>query len=90
MTGMGPLVPIVVFFMLGLIPISFSPVGRAFARRISGEREEGTRDAELGGLAAEMAQLRRELDEVQNRLDFAERMLAQVRDKGLLPAPKEP
>ena len=48
---------------------------------------EDLRD-EVDQLRAEVADLRSrsaELDDVQNRLDFAERMLAQVRDKNALP-----
>jgi hypothetical protein len=85
------MVPIVLFIMLGLIPISFSPVGRALARRIAGEsaaRDE-REDAEIEALQGDMAELRRELDEVQNRLDFAERLLAQARERGLLGTPSE-
>jgi hypothetical protein len=43
---------------------------------------------EVDQLRAEVAELRSrsaELDDVQNRLDFAERMLAQVREKNALP-----
>jgi hypothetical protein len=46
---------------------------------------------EVEQLRAEVADLRSragELDEVQNRLDFAERMLAQVREKNALPGPR--
>ncbi len=83
------LVPIVVFLVFGFVGVSFSPLGRAFARRIGGEAralESGAvRDtAEMEALHGEVAELRRELDEVQNRLDFTERMLAQAREKGLL------
>lgn len=44
---------------------------------------------EVDALRAEAAANRRALDEVQNRLDFAERLLAQTREHGLLEAPKE-
>jgi hypothetical protein len=43
---------------------------------------------EVDQLRAEVADLRSragEMDDVQNRLDFAERMLAQVREKNALP-----
>lgn len=82
------LVPVVFFAMIAFIGVSFSPLGRALARRISGETraiEGAARDAaEMDALQGEVADLRRELDEVHNRLDFTERMLAQARDKGLL------
>ena len=45
--------------------------------------------AEVESLRDEVTVLRRELDESQNRLDFTERVLAQVRERGLLNAPKE-
>jgi len=87
------IVPIVVFVMLGLVGMSFSPMARALARRLSGETgalERGQRDAaELEAVQGEVADLRRELDEVQNRLDFTERLLAQVKERGVLGAPKE-
>ncbi len=82
------LVPIAFFAMVAFVGVSFSPLGRALARRISGETraiEGAARDtAEMDALQGEVADLRRELDEVHNRLDFNERMLAQARDKGLL------
>jgi len=77
------------FAMVGVIAVSFSPVGRAFARRLSGEGRPARDDAEIEVLHGEVAQMKRELDEVQNRLDFAERMLAQAKERGLLAAPKE-
>ena len=72
----------------------------AFARRIAAGRHApglaGSSDVdalrdEVDQLRTEVAQLRErsaELDDVQNRLDFAERLLAQVRDKTILPGGK--
>jgi hypothetical protein len=77
------------FCVVGVIAVSFSPVGRAFARRLSGEGRPARDDAELDALHGEVAQVQRELAEVQNRLDFTERLLAQARERGLLGAPKE-
>jgi hypothetical protein len=60
-----------------------------------GDTDPGSRQAvgqlaaELEALRDEVAGLRRELDEAQNRLDFTERLLAQARERGLLNAPKE-
>ena len=67
-------------------------IARAMAKRIAG----GTRDnealrEEIDHLRAEVADLRArsaEIDDVQNRLDFAERLLAQVRAKHALPGGK--
>ena len=87
--GAPELVPIVVFSVLGLVGMSFSPMARALARRISGEAGPPRDAAEVDALAGDVAELRRELDEVHNRLDFAERLLAQVKERGLLNVPKE-
>ncbi len=50
----------------------------------SGQELEALRD-EVDKLRAELASRGGEIDEIQNRLDFAERMLAQVREKPALP-----
>ena len=71
-------------------------VARAVAKKIAGSatgsREvEALRDdiallrADVEGLQSRVA----ELDEIQNRLDFTERLLAQARERGLLQPPKE-
>jgi hypothetical protein len=60
------------------IGISFSPIGKAIANRIRGAGEVHT-DPEV---LAELDDLRAQLSEVQERLDFAERMLP----KGPAPA----
>jgi len=71
--------------------LAISPVGRAIAARIQGggripddqvERLEAGQQAVLD----EMEALRHDVTEMQERLDFAERMLAQQREKGALPA----
>ena len=77
---------------MGAVGMSFSPLGRAIARRLGGE---ATSDHEVTALRDEVAQLRGEvdqlhgrleqMDELANRVDFAERMLAQVRARPALP-----
>jgi len=62
-----------------LIMLSFSPVGKAIAERIRG-RGVGPDPEVLN----ELEQVRGELVEVQERLDFAERMLSQRADAGQL------
>ena len=71
-------------------------LARAVAKRIAGG-STGSREVEA--LRTEVSQLRAEVDdlygrvapvdEIQNRLDFTERLLAQARDRGLLNPPKE-
>ena len=88
---MGELIPIVLFLMLGAVGMSYSPLGRALARRIAGEKatmEEAPILAEVDVLREELHGLRQELGDVQERVDFAERLLAQVRAKEVGPGGK--
>ncbi|MGA2383720.1 MAG: hypothetical protein ABSG61_09840 [Gemmatimonadales bacterium] len=82
--------------MVALIGVSILTLAKAFAKRIAGG---ATDSREVEALRDEVAQLRADLegmqarladvDEIQNRLDFTERLLAQARERGLLNAPKE-
>ncbi len=88
---MGPeiIVPVTMFGGGALVGISFSPIGRAIARRLGGgkdEAAEGQALAEVDALREELQALRGEMGELQERLDFAERLLAQAREKGQLGA----
>jgi hypothetical protein len=51
-----------------------------WAQRLRQSRGGGEPDARLDVLEADVSDLRRELSEAQERLDFAERVLAQVPD----------
>jgi uncharacterized membrane protein len=71
--------------------MSYSPLGRALARRIGGEKataEETSTLAEVEELREELGSVRHQLGEVQERVDFAERLLAQVRAKEIGPGGK--
>jgi hypothetical protein len=58
----------------------------------AGDTDPGSRQAvdqlagDLDALRDEVSGLRRELEEAQNRIDFTERLLAQARTQGKLPA----
>ena len=93
MNGPDAIVGIVVF--AGAFTV-LGTLAKAVAKRIAG----GVVGAkEIEALRDELAQLRSdmdgvqgrlaEVDEMQNRLDFTERLLAQARERGLLDAPKE-
>lgn len=81
---------IAIIFIFGgmtLIGLGFSPIGRAFAERIRGKTAlPGAEEmrAELAEQREEHAQelerVRQEVAELAERLDFAERLLAQQRD----------
>jgi len=82
--------------MIVLVGVSVLTLAKAFAKRIAGgaagaKEIEALRD-EVAQLRAEVDDVRAQLpnvDEIQSRLDFAERLLGQVRERGLLNAPKE-
>jgi hypothetical protein len=87
----GPevIVPVFLFGGGALVGISFSPIGRAIARRIGGAKDEAAESqvlAEVDAVREELTGVKAELGEVQERLDFAERLLAQAREKGQLGA----
>ncbi len=81
--------------MVALVGVSILTLAKAFAKRIAGggvdAREIEALREEVAQLSADLEDLRARLaplDEIQNRLDFAERMLGQARERGLLNAPK--
>ena len=76
-----------------LFLLSVSPIGRAIADRIKGgsqgadhEKLERMEDAQTA-IVEELESVRQEMTEVQERLDFTERLLARQRDLGHLPGP---
>lgn len=65
-----------------LIAVSFSPVGRAIADRIRGISVEPAPDP---AVYEELERMRTEMSELQERVDFTERMLAKTREQAQLP-----
>ena len=71
------------------VAISFSPIGRAIAARIRGQ-SAGDVDEVKNALAehrealqGELDGVRHELSELGERMDFAERLLAQTKEQAL-------
>lgn len=88
---------IAVTFIFGggtLCLLAISPVGKAVAARITGRVGPQLDEAEiedlraLRGELAEIHLLRTEVAELAERLDFAERLLAQGRESGRLGPPQ--
>lgn len=80
----GPELPMSILFVsLAAIFILRGPLGRALGERIGGRRDAG--DRELQDLKGEVDELRNQLYEVQERLDFAERLLARQDERAGLP-----
>jgi len=80
------LIPIVVMGFSGLIAFSFTPLGRALARRIGGQAASPELGERVAQLESDLDAVRHELAESQERLDFTERALARVRDQRQLPS----
>ena len=74
-------------FFLGIVKLAQSQVGAALARRLQGHSAGADAEfaAELSYLRDQVDSLRNELTETQERLDFAERMLAKGRTPERLP-----
>lgn len=84
---MQDILAIILIFGGGTLTVlAFSPVGRALAERIRGHAPEAPYDPEL---IAEVQSLRRDVGELQERVDFTERLLAQRADPPHLAAPPE-
>jgi hypothetical protein len=71
----------VLFVSIAAVFIMRGPFGRAMAERLSGRARSGTEDQDVRELKGEVEELRNQLYEVQERLDFAERLLARKDDR---------
>jgi predicted RNase H-like nuclease (RuvC/YqgF family) len=77
-------IPIVAIVSNGMQKVAKLRLEEAQAR--AGSMDAGTAD-EVRALRDEVADLHRELEELYERVDFAERLLAQARDQGRLGPP---
>jgi hypothetical protein len=88
MSGAGELA---MFLAIGAAAVGllFGPIGSALGRRIAGLPQPGDTHAEIEEIRArvteEVDDLRNRLGEVEERLDFAERLLAHGRQTDQLP-----
>jgi F0F1-type ATP synthase membrane subunit b/b' len=82
----GEHVIVSVVLAIALVKMFKGPIGAAIAERIG----RGAARADDPGLSADLEQLRGRLAEVEERLDFAERLLAQAREADQLPGGPHP
>ncbi len=67
------------------VMISFSPIGRAIAERLRRRPGEAPPPSEeLDEMRDRLATLQQQVSELAERQDFAERLLAQARERGAL------
>jgi len=72
--------------IFGLVRLAQGPVGQALGRRIQGKTAvDPDVVAEVAELREQLDQLRRQLEETQERVDFTERLLSQQRPAERLP-----
>lgn len=78
MGEIGPfLVPMTLFISGAAVLIFRGPLGRAIGERIAGRSVEGADPSESEALHHEVEELRYRLSELEERLDFTDRLLAQ-------------
>jgi len=83
----GPEIPLMVLIVsVAVVTVLRGPFGRALAERLAGRGRTAPDDQETRDLKGEVEELRQQLYEVQERLDFAERLLARQDERaGALP-----
>jgi ubiquinone biosynthesis protein UbiJ len=74
----GLMVPLAAVSLGGLLLFSRSNLGRALASRISGNSRDPVAEARLDAFQDELTDVRAQLQETQERLGFAERLLART------------
>lgn len=91
MGEIGPfLVPMTLFVSVAAVLIFRGPLGKAIGERIAGRSlDGGGGSADTEAIHGEIDELRYRLGEVEERLDFTERLLAQSRPGGALPPDEE-
>jgi hypothetical protein len=75
-----------------VVLLSFSPIGKVLAERLRSRHAGPSHESleEIDALKDEVGMLRQQLGELAERQDFSERLLAQAREKGLLPGGAHP
>lgn len=74
------IVPVVFFISMASVFILRGPLGKALADRLAGRRVPGPEGHDGEVVTAELEEMRLRLTELENRVDFAERLLAKGRD----------
>ncbi len=79
----GIILVLVVSTIFGFVKLMRGPIGEAIARRLAGAFSQPDHEAEIG-------ELRARVGELEERVDFAERMLLQQPERGQVPTGGDP
>jgi hypothetical protein len=80
MSGLEPLIPISLFFSVAAVFILRGPFGKALADRLGGRSSVGEDDNRTQLLEQQLEDVQYRLHDLEERLDFAERVVARGRD----------
>ena len=85
----GDIAPVVLTtvlaFIAGVTLVLRGPVGKAIARRLEGNQLPQADSPEVSSRLAQVDELSHRVAELEERLDFAERLLARTRESHQLP-----
>ncbi len=85
MTGLEPLIPISLFFSVAAVVILRGSFGKALADRISGRSTQPGDDARTEMLERQLEDVQYRLHDLEERLDFTERVVTRGRDAPQIP-----
>jgi hypothetical protein len=74
-------IPVIVVGVGGLLLLSRSRLGEALARRIAGDSRDPAGQEQVDALQDELLGLRNQISEMQERIDFAERLLGRAAER---------
>jgi chromosome segregation ATPase len=73
-------IPLIAVSVGGLLLLSRSRLGGAITQRLAGNSRSSTIQEQVDALHDALAELRNQLSEMQERVDFAERLLSRAED----------
>lgn len=82
MNGLEPLIPIFLFLSVAGVIVMRGPFGRALAERLARGSGGAASDARVHALLAAVDDLRDRVGELEERLDFTERVLTRGQEQG--------
>jgi len=83
-SGPEVLIPMTLFLSVASVLILRGPLGKALADRLAGRVSSGDSD-EASAVRGELADVHQRLEELELRVDFAERLLVSQREREGLP-----